>query len=100
MELIKVVEDNCEYAYSACESINEVVGRNRAINDILEDFYRPDYSKSQQSTFDRLYDESLGIEIEFDNLQKKAVELLKRQNKMLERLERQAEAVKTLDVSL
>ncbi len=100
MELIKLVEDSCEHAYSTCESIDVVVKNTRCINDVLEDICEYEqYPKCTQSAIKSIYDELLGLEIEYDRIQSKACEVLKRYDKLLARLERQSDNIQEIDVT-
>ncbi len=103
MKLIKAIEETCDDIYASCVDIETAIKKMRLIGDVLdnevnEPMITNEVSKTRHKRLYRLYDEAIGNEIEADKLQKALCELLKRQNKLLAHIEREAESIQELEL--
>ncbi len=102
MNLNNAVEESCERLYAACESIEQAVKLIRECSEKIDNELDEDtdntVSKTRKQHLNRLYDEVIGNEIAADKLQGMAVDLLKRQNKLLQHIERESESIRELEL--
>ncbi len=103
MTLIKAVEETCDEIYVSCEYIDKAVKMMGTINDALESetanaSTNTDVSKTYHQRLYRLFSKLSDSEKELQATQKEMVKLLKKQNEILEQVERERESIKEFEL--
>ncbi len=94
MTLINAVEDTCENLYMSCEGISKAVKRLSEINDALDKeassaSISGKDSKTYYQRINRLYAKLADSEEDLLEMEKSMIKLLKKQNMILEQIERE-----------